>query len=125
MRQRTNKATGSLLTEDDDALAFSSRLEAAIANDPDAIRELVDEFGPGLTNYARRQGIADPEGMANTALFGAIQNLDTFRGRDRGTFRSYLYRILRRRVVDEVRYCLLYTSPSPRDKRQSRMPSSA
>ena len=24
-----------------------------------------------------------------------------------------------------IRYCLLYTSPSPRDKRQSRMPSSA
>ena len=27
--------------------------------------------------------------------------------------------------VDVVRDCLLYTSPSPRDKRQSRMPSSA
>ena len=26
---------------------------------------------------------------------------------------------------DPVAYCLLYTSPSPRDKRQSRMPSSA
>ena len=25
----------------------------------------------------------------------------------------------------ELYYCLLYTSPSPRDKRQSRMPSSA
>ena len=25
----------------------------------------------------------------------------------------------------QARYCLLYTSPSPRDKRQSRMPSSA
>ena len=25
----------------------------------------------------------------------------------------------------EIRNCLLYTSPSPRDKRQSRMPSSA
>ena len=25
----------------------------------------------------------------------------------------------------QVYYCLLYTSPSPRDKRQSRMPSSA
>ena len=24
-----------------------------------------------------------------------------------------------------TKYCLLYTSPSPRDKRQSRMPSSA
>ena len=27
--------------------------------------------------------------------------------------------------VSEVFSCLLYTSPSPRDKRQSRMPSSA
>ena len=27
--------------------------------------------------------------------------------------------------VEVVRACLLYTSPSPRDKRQSRMPSSA
>ena len=29
------------------------------------------------------------------------------------------------RVLDELGVCLLYTSPSPRDKRQSRMPSSA
>ena len=28
-------------------------------------------------------------------------------------------------VLGQYRYCLLYTSPSPRDKRQSRMPSSA
>ena len=27
--------------------------------------------------------------------------------------------------VERLRGCLLYTSPSPRDKRQSRMPSSA
>ena len=27
--------------------------------------------------------------------------------------------------LDEHKTCLLYTSPSPRDKRQSRMPSSA
>ena len=27
--------------------------------------------------------------------------------------------------VEWIRFCLLYTSPSPRDKRQSRMPSSA
>ena len=30
------------------------------------------------------------------------------------------------KTVDEInKHCLLYTSPSPRDKRQSRMPSSA
>ena len=28
-------------------------------------------------------------------------------------------------LIDLARNCLLYTSPSPRDKRQSRMPSSA
>ena len=28
-------------------------------------------------------------------------------------------------VIERAKYCLLYTSPSPRDKRQSRMPSSA
>ena len=31
----------------------------------------------------------------------------------------------RREDVDQITTCLLYTSPSPRDKRQSRMPSSA
>ena len=34
-------------------------------------------------------------------------------------------RMLRKRAVAMGRGCLLYTSPSPRDKRQSRMPSSA
>ena len=29
------------------------------------------------------------------------------------------------RATGSVKFCLLYTSPSPRDKRQSRMPSSA
>ena len=28
-------------------------------------------------------------------------------------------------IINQSRNCLLYTSPSPRDKRQSRMPSSA
>ena len=30
-----------------------------------------------------------------------------------------------REVTESAEVCLLYTSPSPRDKRQSRMPSSA
>ena len=29
------------------------------------------------------------------------------------------------RLAEQYEFCLLYTSPSPRDKRQSRMPSSA
>ena len=37
---------------------------------------------------------------------------------------TYVYLDVRRRGVD-VRICLLYTSPSPRDRQKSRMPSSA
>ena len=32
---------------------------------------------------------------------------------------------MKRELREEARICLLYTSPSPRDKRGSRMPSSA
>ena len=38
---------------------------------------------------------------------------------------SKVYRQLETDGVVEAMACLLYTSPSPRDKRQSRMPSSA
>ena len=32
---------------------------------------------------------------------------------------------LKKEIYEQVRYCLLYTSPSPRDRTRSRMPSSA
>ena len=42
------------------------------------------------------------------------------------TYRGYKVQDLCEKCIfEEVAYCLLYTSPSPRDKRQSRMPSSA
>ena len=47
--------------------------------------------------------------------------IDRFRGRVYGL----CYRMLGQREDAEDATCLLYTSPSPRDKRQSRMPSSA
>ena len=39
--------------------------------------------------------------------------------------RNFIRENLEVEYPDETRSCLLYTSPSPRDKRQSRMPSSA
>ena len=38
---------------------------------------------------------------------------------------EYFHRELGKIVWEHIGICLLYTSPSPRDKRQSRMPSSA
>ena len=42
-----------------------------------------------------------------------------------GAVTSFAFSLGDKRVVGRVENCLLYTSPSPRDKRQSRMPSSA
>ena len=46
-------------------------------------------------------------------------------GRSRGTPRVCNSLLRRVRDFAQIKGCLLYTSPSPRDKRQSRMPSSA
>ena len=35
------------------------------------------------------------------------------------------YNPLTAKLIEEIGYCLLYTSPSPRDRQKSRMPSSA
>ena len=42
-----------------------------------------------------------------------------------GSHKNIGWNILVDSVIDLLNICLLYTSPSPRDKRQSRMPSSA
>ena len=52
---------------------------------------------------------------ARLNLYGI--ELNVTRDANRGQVGGYL--------VGQVSICLLYTSPSPRDKRQSRMPSSA
>ncbi len=90
------------LADDTDRL-FSARLDAAQRDEPEALRELVEEFTPDLVSYARRRGLKDPEGIAFGALFAAVENLEGFRGRDRPTFRAYLFTIVRRRSVDEIR----------------------
>ncbi|MEM7272142.1 MAG: RNA polymerase sigma factor [Actinomycetota bacterium] len=97
---RTSNATTSEATDDPN---FAARIEAAIGGDEAAVQELVDEFQPGLGNYARGRGLADPDGVVNAALSDGLRNLGDFRGRNRRSFRAYLYRILRRRIVDEYR----------------------
>ena len=57
--------------------------------------------------------------LANTAAAGNPGNIAALR-------ESGVFLVLTKNVdPDHMGYCLLYTSPSPRDKRQSRMPSSA
>ena len=60
--------------------------------------------------------------LANGKTIGSFAQLSLSRGRELDlVFPVYLVELDLNKVCD----CLLYTSPSPRDKRQSRMPSSA
>ena len=43
--------------------------------------------------------------------------------RNKGTCLSYMHKAIK--ALNQLRICLLYTSPSPRDRTRSRMPSSA
>ena len=63
--------------------------------------------------------MASPELAPLAVEFGDIhaQNIGLLRKLNESTFPV--------RYADKFYGCLLYTSPSPRDKRQSRMPSSA
>ena len=42
-----------------------------------------------------------------------------------GLAAGFVFLQLRKTFLDQIRTCLLYTSPSPRDRQKSRMPSSA
>ena len=63
-----------------------------------------------------------PQGWAQRARPKGPHHQDTTFCQDR-SFRVYPGILAEKPIL--VRICLLYTSPSPRDKRQSRMPSSA
>ncbi len=83
--------------------AFAKELEAASRGDEQAVTRLVGEFQPSLLEFAKHRGLSDPEGIVNLTLSAGIGGLGSFRGRDRRAFRAYLYRILRRRIVDDYR----------------------
>ena len=57
-------------------------------------------------------------------FFDDLPGLVTDAYEDRSYIES-LYAVQAEQSIEHISICLLYTSPSPRDKRQSRMPSSA
>ena len=69
--------------------------------------------GKGAEWRKRLKDWADYRGFKNTDEIKAIYG------------KNWSYWIAQEVKHDEVKYCLLYTSPSPRDMRRSRMPSSA
>ena len=61
-------------------------------------------------------------GAALDSLTGKYPELKKHLYNDEGQLRHFVNIYVN---DEDIRYCLLYTSPSPRDRQKSRMPSSA
>ena len=89
----------------------------------------------GVTRSKMRPSEAARGGIArtfqNVALFRNMTALDNIMaGRTLKMHRGFFWQLIRfgpalKEELEHRRNCLLYTSPSPRDMRRSRMPSSA
>ena len=105
-----------LLPFDDGTYELMAFTEFGCLTTRSIIVEVDRDFNIYIPNIFSRQGVTDD----NKFLIGtdiAVQNINDMRIYDRWGELIFNY--------EGPIFCLLYTSPSPRDKRQSRMPSSA
>jgi RNA polymerase sigma-70 factor (ECF subfamily) len=88
------------LTELDEAAELLYR---AAAGSADAFRAFADLYLDELSAYADRHGVEDPELAASNAIWGLIERIDSFGGTRAEQIRSYLFRSVRNRAIDERR----------------------
>ena len=73
--------------------------------------------------------LTDLEKQIEAVIFAAAEplDIDTIESKitKKGSVAKSLEKLQQEYSQRGINFCLLYTSPSPRDKRQSRMPSSA
>lgn len=78
---------------------WESLLEAARAGAEWAWSDLYREYAPKVRGYAVSQGVADPDDLVGEVFLQALRNLSGFDGSE-PDFRSWLFTIVHRRVVD-------------------------
>ena len=82
------------------------------------------EIVEAVVVYGDDKLIEDEEALTDEQLSFMLDSLCTLDPAPQHLIRD-LRLFLRIRRMDETQICLLYTSPSPRDRTRSRMPSSA
>ena len=134
-KDEAEKIAADLNVEVKDVLHMENRLSSTDASFDSPISSDSDEEVMSPSQFLEDKRFSpedlvansEAEDMNHAALFEALESLDE-RSKDI-LLRRYLAedKATLHDLADEykVSACLLYTSPSPRDKRQSRMPSSA
>ena len=82
--------------------AFEFVLSAAKANEGWAFRRLFEDLARPVAGYLRVQGARDPDDLVNETFLGAFSGIASFTGDEAG-FRSWVFTIAHRRLVDERR----------------------
>jgi RNA polymerase sigma factor (sigma-70 family) len=84
------------------AEAFPSVLSAAQSGGSWAFDRLYQAFAPSVVGYLRMQGSADAEDLTNEVFLNVFTAIGSFAG-DESQFRSWMFTIAHRRLVDERR----------------------
>ncbi|MCC3278868.1 sigma-70 family RNA polymerase sigma factor [Arthrobacter sp. zg-Y40] len=77
-------------------------LRDARARKPAALRELYDDFAPGILGYLRSKGCEDPEGLTQEVFLTLFAKLDSLSGGLRGA-RTFAFSVAHARMVDDIR----------------------
>ena len=91
--------------------------------DMDAAVEIIRKKGQAVA--AKREDREASEGCVLSACDGDFAAIVALKCETDFVAKNEGFVALTNKLLDAAMACLLYTSPSPRDKRQSRMPSSA
>jgi RNA polymerase sigma factor (sigma-70 family) len=81
---------------------FDAVLAAAREGAPWAFERMFTALAPAVTGYLRVQGSAEPEDLTSEVFVAILRNLRGFQGDEAG-FRSWVFTIAHRRLLDERR----------------------
>lgn len=89
-------------------------LRDARAQKPAALREIYDNFAPGILGYLRSKGCEDPEALAQEVFLTLFLKLGTLEGGVNG-LRTFAFSVAHARMVDETRRREREPVPAPFD----------
>lgn len=85
-----------------DPVEFPTVLAAARAGAPWAYRRIFEALSGPVRGYLQGRGASEPDDLTSEVFLGAFRNLDAFEG-DVEAFRSWIFTIAHRRMIDERR----------------------
>lgn len=82
--------------------SFADLLQGAKDGEPRAWDRIYRTYAPAITGYLALRGAREPEDLTSETFYAAARSIQTFSG-DEASFRSWLFVIAHRRLIDSRR----------------------